>query len=77
MNWIKNLIAKYFGKSFITRAVTSLVSIVVGFIAGTGVVAPEVLNQFGESLGEVLVALAGLLLAWVLDGKFAKKEESK
>jgi uncharacterized membrane protein (UPF0136 family) len=76
MAWISGLVTKYFGRTFITRAVTSIVALVVGYLSGLGLeVAPETLNQFGESLGQILQAVASLLLVLFVDGKFAKKDE--
>ena len=76
MNWISNLVAKYFGRTFITRATTSIVALVVGYLSGLGLeVAPETLNQFGESLGQILQAAASLLLVLLVDGKLAKRDE--
>jgi len=75
MNFITNLIAKYFGKTFITRAVTSIVALVVGYLSGAGLdLAPEVLDQFGESFGQILTATLGLLVTLFVDKKFAKPE---
>lgn len=77
MSWLSGIFAKYFGKTFITRAVTSIVALVVGYLSGLGLeVAPETLNQFGESLGQILQAVISLLLVLLVDGKFAKKDSA-
>jgi hypothetical protein len=78
MGWIQSLLAKYLGKSFITRASTSIVvfltSQIAKYLPG---VSPDAVAKFGEGLVEIIGALLGLLLALLLDAKMSKPETPK
>lgn len=75
---IQRWLAKLVSGPFISRAVTSIVALVVGYLSGLGLdVAPETLNQFGESFGHILQALAGLVVILLIDGKAAKEQKKQ
>jgi hypothetical protein len=76
MAWIQGLLAKYLGKSFITRASTSIVVFLSGLVAKhIPGVSPEALQKFSEGSIEILGAALGLALALVLDAKLSKSEK--
>lgn len=73
---IQRWLAKLITGPFISRAVSSIVALVVGYLSGIGLeIAPDVLNQFGESLGQILQALAGLAVLLLWDTKAAKQQK--
>lgn len=76
--WLAQQVAKYLGPTFVSRAATSLVALVLGYLNSANLgLAPEVLTQFGDSATKVVTAGLSLLSIWAVDRLFAKKAVSK
>lgn len=76
--WITQQIAKYIGPTFVSRAATSLVALLLGYLNSVDLgLTPEVIAQFGESATAVVTALLSVISVWAVDGIFSKKEEKK
>jgi cadmium resistance protein CadD (predicted permease) len=74
--FVTNLLAKWLGPTFLSRAATSVVVFLSGLI-GKYIpnVAPEVLEKFSQSTVEIISLGLGVLLSLALDAKNAKKPE--
>lgn len=78
MNFIYKLLAKYMGPSFISRASTSIVVFMTGYLAKyLPEVSPEAITKFGEGAVEIIGAALGLIVALVVDAKMSKPDEPK
>lgn len=76
--WFTQQIAKFLGPTFVSRAATSLVALLLGYLNTVDLgLAPEVITQFGETATQVVAGLLSILSVWVIDTVFSKKEEKK
>ena len=75
MNFIYKLLAKYMGPSFISRASTSIVVFITGYLSKyLPSVSPEAIAKFGEGAIEIVGAALGLIVALIVDAKMSKPE---
>lgn len=84
-DWISKLLAKYLGGSFVSRAFTSLVALIIGYLAGFGqYLPPEASAEFAKLLADLsanltsLLGLAGVyFVPLLIDAIFTGRDNSK
>lgn len=75
MNFLSKILAKFIGKSFVRKHVTTLLGLLAGLIAGLGLeIDKSILDKFISTNAEVLVALILYLIGLLTDAKPEKPE---
>ena len=78
MNFIYKLLAKYMGPSFISRASTTIVAFITGYIVKyLPGVSSEAVTKFGEGAVEIVGGVLGLIVMLFVDAKMSKPEVPK
>lgn len=75
MAFFQRLAARWFGPKVIVSATASVVAFVAGWLStALPTVAPEAIQDFTSGLGQILVALGGMGIAFFIDGKVKDKD---
>jgi hypothetical protein len=73
-SFFQRLAAKYLGPKVLVSATASVVAFIAGWLStALPSVAPEAINDFTSGLGQILVALGGMAIAFFIDGKVKDK----
>jgi hypothetical protein len=76
-SFFTNILAKIFGKTFISRAATTVVVFLSGLIGQyLPALSPELLERWSSDTVEIISLLFGLALGLLIDSKMAQKPET-